>query len=128
MPTSSPWPKGDGGDAGVQVAFLRNGKLLHRVGILSHAGSHRGRSAKSSVGSSTVHADAAMVHRFSISAACAARRMVSAVIADWLQQRRNARVDMIVPQRRNRSLVQMVAKSAVDNLEQNRISSLSDLK
>src|SRR5690606_10296082 len=49
------------------------------------------------------------------------------VIGPWLNERRGGRVEIVVPKRgQKRSLVEMVGKSAEDNLEQNRIKFLSD--
>ncbi len=118
--------QGDGGDAGVQVAFLRNGKLLGSEFFPMQA---RIEDAPGEIIGGFIeqfYADAAMVPPI-LYLQHAPPEGDAPVIADWLQQRRNARVDMIVPQRgQKRSLVQMVAKSAVDNLEQNRIKFLSD--
>jgi excinuclease ABC subunit C len=49
------------------------------------------------------------------------------VVLDFLSDRRGGKVTLLVPQRgERRALVQMVAKSATDNLEQARIKYLSD--
>ncbi len=49
------------------------------------------------------------------------------VVTAWLQERRGGKVEIVVPQRgQKRALVEMVAKSATDNLEQNRVKFLSD--
>nr|MBA2248415.1 excinuclease ABC subunit UvrC [Chloroflexia bacterium] len=51
----------------------------------------------------------------------------AALIADWLAERRGGKVEIGVPQRgANRGLVEMVAKSADENLEQSRLKFLSD--
>jgi len=118
--------QGDGGDAGVQVAFLRNGKLLGseffpmRARIEDQPGEILGGFVEQ------FYADAALVPpvlylQHPLPAADAP------VVAEWLQQRRGGRVELIVPQRgQKRGLVQMVAKSATDNLEQSRIKFLTD--
>lgn len=49
------------------------------------------------------------------------------VIGAWLRERRGGKVEIVVPHRgQKRALVEMVAKSAIDNLEQNRVKFLSD--
>ena len=49
------------------------------------------------------------------------------MVEEWLTERRGGRCGLLVPQRGNkRQLVEMVAKSATDNLEQNRLRWLSD--
>jgi excinuclease ABC subunit C len=49
------------------------------------------------------------------------------IVRDWLRERRGGKVDVLTPQRgQKRSLVEMVAKSAEDNLEQSRLKFLSD--
>jgi excinuclease ABC subunit C len=49
------------------------------------------------------------------------------VILAWMQERRGGKVEFVVPRRgKKRALIEMVAKSAADNLEQNRIKFLSD--
>src|SRR2546423_5084040 len=49
------------------------------------------------------------------------------IVADWLRKRRGGKVDLVSPQRgQKRALVDMVAKSATDNLEQSRLRFLSD--
>ena len=118
--------QGVGGDAGVQVAFLRNGKLLGseffpmRARIEDQPGEILGGFVEQ------FYADAALVPpvlylQHPLPAADAP------VVAEWLQQRRGGRVELIVPQRgQKRGLVQMVAKSATDNLEQSRIKFLTD--
>ncbi|CAN5642508.1 excinuclease ABC subunit UvrC [soil metagenome] len=118
--------QGEGGDAGVQVAFLRNGKLLGseffpmRARIEDEPGEILGSFVEQ------FYADAALVppvlfvqHALPLADA--------PVVLEWLQQRRGGRVELIVPKRgQKRGLVQMVAKSAGDNLEQNRIKFLTD--
>jgi excinuclease ABC subunit C len=50
-----------------------------------------------------------------------------AIVEEFLSERRNSVVNVLVPQRGNkRQLVEMVAKSAEENLEQNRLRWLSD--
>lgn len=118
--------QGDGGDAGVQVAFLRNGKLLGseffpmQARIEDTPGEILGGFVEQ------FYAEAALVPPI-VYVQHALPEIDAPMIQEWLNQRRGARVELIVPQRgQKRSLVQMVAKSAIDNLEQNRIKFLSD--
>ena len=49
------------------------------------------------------------------------------ILGDWLAERRGGKVEIVRPQRgEKRQLVQMVAKSAAENLEQSRIKFLTD--
>ncbi|TXG80341.1 MAG: excinuclease ABC subunit UvrC, partial [Thermomicrobiales bacterium] len=118
--------QGPGGDAGVQVSFLRNGKLL---GSEFFPMSARIEDEPSEL-------IGGFVEQFYAEAALIPARLLlqhplptndDDVIAAWLQERRGGRVEIIVPQRgQKRALVEMVAKSASDNLEQNRVKFLSD--
>jgi excinuclease ABC subunit C len=114
-----------GGDAGVQVAFVRNGKILGSEHFL--------------MGGSRVEDDpagilASFVGQFYEEAAMVPRELIvqhplpdSAMVEEFLSDRRKGVVNVIVPQRGNkRQLVDMVAKSATENLEQNRLRWLSD--
>ncbi|MCC6398789.1 MAG: excinuclease ABC subunit UvrC, partial [Bacteroidetes bacterium] len=118
--------QGNGGDAGVQVAFLRNGKLLGSEFFPMQA---RIEDTPNEIVGGFIeqfYADAAMVPPI-LYLQHTPPEQDRPMINDWLQQRRNGRVEMIVPQRgHKRGLVQMVSKSAIDNLEQNRIKFLSD--
>ncbi|MBX3071906.1 MAG: excinuclease ABC subunit UvrC [Thermomicrobiales bacterium] len=118
--------QGDGGDAGVQVAFLRNGKLLGSEFFPMQA---RIEDTPNEIVGGFIeqfYADAAMVPPILYLQHTPPEQDLP-MINDWLQERRNGRVEMIVPQRgHKRGLIQMVSKSAVDNLEQNRIKFLSD--
>ncbi|MGI8477239.1 MAG: helix-hairpin-helix domain-containing protein, partial [Thermomicrobiales bacterium] len=49
------------------------------------------------------------------------------IVAEWLRGRRGGRVEIVVPKRgEKRALVEMVGKSAMQNLEQSRIKFLTD--
>jgi excinuclease ABC subunit C len=118
--------QGEGGDAGVQVAFLRNGKLLGseffpmQARIEDTPGEILGGFVEQ------FYADAALVPPV-LYLQHALPDGDGPVVTEWLEQRRGGRVELTVPQRgQKRGLVQMVAKSAVDNLEQNRIKFLTD--
>lgn len=118
--------QGPGGDAGVQVSFLRNGKLL---GSEFFPMSARIEDEPSEL-------IGGFVEQFYAEAALIPARLIlqhplpsgeDEVIATWLQERRGGKVEIVVPQRgQKRALVEMVAKSATDNLEQNRVKFLSD--
>jgi excinuclease ABC subunit C len=118
--------QGAGGDAGVQVGFLRNGKLLGSEFFPMQANVEDTPEQIVSGFVTQFYADAAVVppvillqHPLPASE--------SPIIAEWLSERRQGRVEIITPQRgQKRSLVEMVAKSAVDNLEQSRLKFLSD--
>lgn len=118
--------QGPGGDAGVQVGFLRNGKLL---GSEFFPMSARIEDEPSELIGSFIgqfYAEAAL-----IPARLALQHPLPSadepVVLEWLRERRGGKVEVIVPQRgQKRALVEMVAKSASDNLEQNRVKFLSD--
>ncbi len=114
-----------GGDAGVQVAFVRNGKILGSEHFL--------------MGGSRVEDDPAevlssFVGQFYEDAAVVPRELVlehelpdATMVEEFLSGRRAGPVRLVVPQRgEKRRLVEMVAKSAEENLEQNRLRWLSD--
>lgn len=118
--------QGAGGDAGVQVGFLRNGKIIGSefFPMLAAVNDEPGEIVSSFI--SQFYADAAIVPP---------RLMVqhplpeseSVIVNQWLAELRGARVEISVPQRGdNRGLIEMVAKSASENLEQARIKHLSD--
>jgi len=118
--------QGPGGDAGVQVSFLRNGKLLGSEFFPMSA----------RIDDEPSELIGGFVTQFYSEAAMIPARLIlqhplpdadEVVIADWLRERRGGKVEIIVPQRgQRRALVEMVAKSAGDNLEQNRVKFLSD--
>lgn len=114
-----------GGDAGVQVAFIRNGKILGSEYFLMDG---------SRVDDDPAQILASFVGQFYQDAAVVPRELIlqyalpdAAIVEEFLSERRKGMVSTVVPQRGNkRQLVQMVSKSAVDNLEQNRLRWLSD--
>lgn len=118
--------QGPGGDAGIQVSFLRNGKL---IGSEFFPMSARIEDEPSEL-------IGGFVAQFYGNAALIPARLLlqyplppadTEVITEWLRERRGGKVEIIIPQRgQKRALVEMVAKSAVDNLEQNRVKFLSD--
>ncbi|MDP9366485.1 MAG: excinuclease ABC subunit UvrC [Chloroflexota bacterium] len=118
--------QGAGGDAGVQVGFLRNGKILGSefFPMRSFVDDRPEQILSGFV--SQFYADAAVVppvlllqHRLPEAEA--------EVVEVWLRERRGGRVEVSVPQRgQKRQLVEMVAKSAAENLEQSRLKFLSD--
>jgi excinuclease ABC subunit C len=118
--------QGAGGDAGVQVGFLRNGKILGSEFFPMQAMVEDTADQVISSFVSQFYADAAVVpstimlqHPFPESE--------EAIIVDWLRARRGTKVEVLVPKRGDkRALVEMVAESAVANLEQSRLKFLSD--
>lgn len=114
-----------GGDAGVQVTFIRNGKIL---------GSEHFLMGGSRVDDDPAHVLASFVGQFYEDAAVVPRELILqhplpdvAMVEEFLSGRRKGMVHILVPQRGNkRQLVEMVAKSAAENLEQNRLRWLSD--
>ena len=118
--------RGEGGDAGVQVGFLRSGRLLGSEFFPMQA---RVEDPPEAVMASFVgqfYADAAMVPPLLM----LDRDLPGSereIVLEWLAGRRGGPVSIVVPQRgRKRELVAMVAKSAAENLEQSRIKFLSD--
>jgi len=118
--------KGAGGDAGVQVGFLRNGKMLGSEFFPMRATIDDTPEGILSSFVTQFYSDAAVVPPLII-AQSALPAAEAPIVIDWLQERRGGKVEMLVPQRGDkRGLVEMVAKSAVDNLEQSRLKFLSD--
>lgn len=118
--------KGAGGDAGVQVGFLRNGKMLGSEFFPMRATIDDTPEGILSSFVTQFYSDAAVVPPLII-AQSALPSAEAPIVIDWLQERRGGKVEMLVPQRGDkRGLVEMVAKSAVDNLEQSRLKFLSD--
>jgi len=117
--------QGAGGDAGVQVAFVRNGKIIGSEPFML-----RGVRVDDSPGSIL----SSFVTQFYENAALVPHEIVLQVqideeemVHEWLIERRGAPVTLTVPQRGERKrLVEMVAKSAAENLEQNRLRWLND--
>ncbi len=118
--------QGPGGDAGVQAGFLRNGKMLGSEFF----------AVRSTLEDRPPEILASFVSQFYMDAAVIPplllleHRLPAAeeeVIAPWLRERRAGKVEIVVPQRGDRRhLVEMVAKSASENLEQSRLKFLSD--
>ncbi len=117
--------QGAGGDAGVQVAFVRNGKIIGSEPFMLRGA--RVEDSPASILSS-------FVTQFYEHAALVPRELVLQVaiededmVREWLVGRRGGPVLITVPQRGERKrLVEMVAKSAEDNLEQSRLRWLND--
>lgn len=114
-----------GGDAVVQVAFVRNGKVL---------GSEHFVMAGTRIDDQPAQVLTSFVSQFYEEAAAIPPELVlqhaledEDMLGPWLQQRRGGKVRLTVPQRgQKRRLVDMVAKSAAENLEQARLRWLSD--
>jgi len=118
--------QGAGGDAGVQVGFLRNGKILGSEFFPMRA----------MVEDTPVEILTGFVSQFYLDAAVVPPIIMLQykmpdseimIIEEWLRTKRGGKVELTVPQRGDkRGLVEMVAKSAIDNLEQSRLKFLSD--
>lgn len=118
--------QGPGGDAGAQVGFLRNGKILGSEFFQLTA----------QINDSPTEIITAFISQFYEDAALYPPRLIlqhpvpesdQPLLEDWLSDKRGGRVHIHVPQRGQlRELVAMVAKSAEENLEQARIKFLTD--
>jgi excinuclease ABC subunit C len=118
--------KGEGGDAGVQVGFLRAGRLLGSEFFPMQA----------RLEDSPPEILASFVSQFYADAAIVPPQLIldyelpseeREFLNSWLAQRRGGPVTLTVPKRgRKRDLVTMVAQSAQENLEQSRLKFLSD--
>lgn len=118
--------QGAGGDAGVQVGFLRNGKIIGSEFF----------SMQAMVDDSPEEIVSGFITQFYEGAAIVPPLLILQhtlpaseleMITAWLQDRREGKVTIHVPQRGDkRGLVEMVAKSAAENLEQSRLKFLSD--
>jgi excinuclease ABC subunit C len=118
--------QGAGGDAGVQVSFIRNGKTLGSEFFQMQASIADEPAAIISNFLTQFYAEAALVPA-TVYIQHALPEEDHQVVIDFLVERRGGKVDLIVPQRGDRrALIQMVSKSATDNLEQARIKHLSD--
>jgi excinuclease ABC subunit C len=114
-----------GGDAVVQVAFVRNGKVL---------GSEHFGMAGTRVDDQPRDVQSSFISQFYDDAASVPPQLFLAhplndeeLLVPWLEERRGGRVRVSVPRRgEKRQLVDMVAKSALQNLEQARLRWLSD--
>ncbi len=117
--------QGAGGDAGVQVAFVRNGKIIGSEPFML-----RGVRVDDAPGSIL----SSFVTQFYEHAALVPREIVlqspiddQEMVQEWLAVRREGPVTVTIPQRGERKrLVEMVAKSAEENLEQSRLRWLND--
>jgi excinuclease ABC subunit C len=118
--------QGAGGDAGVQVSFLRNGKIVGSEFFQMQATVEDLPSQVISGFITQFYEDAAVVPpRLILQHAVPDEERE--MIEEWLADRRAGKVVLHVPQRGSqRSLVEMVAKSAGENLEQARLKFLSD--
>ncbi|MEA2515560.1 MAG: excinuclease subunit [Thermomicrobiales bacterium] len=118
--------QGAGGDAGIQVGFLRNGKILGSEFFPMRATVEDTPQEVLAGFVSQFYAEAAMVPPI-VMLEHALPDGEMPIIAEWLRERRGGKVELTVPQRgQKRALVEMVAKSASDNLEQSRLKFLSD--
>jgi excinuclease ABC subunit C len=118
--------QGAGGDAGVQVGFLRNGKILGSEFFPMRALVDDSPEQIISGFVSQFYADAAVVPPVLL-LEHPLPEAEAEVVGEWLRERRGGRVEVTVPRRgQKRGLVEMVAKSAAENLEQSRLRFLSD--
>lgn len=118
--------RGEGGDAGVQVGFLRGGRLLGSefFPMQARIEDEPGEILASFV--SQFYAEAAVVPP-SILLGHELPEGEQEILAGWLAGRRGGAVTLAVPKRgRKRELVVMVEKSAAENLEQSQLKYLSD--
>lgn len=118
--------KGEGGDAGVQISFLRHGKIVGSEYFPMQARIDDTESAILQAFITQFYEDAALIPpRLILQYDLPAEE--SMMIEEWLIGKRGGKVSIHVPQRGNQlGLVRMVAKSAAENLEQSRIKHLSD--
>ncbi len=118
--------QGAGGDAGVQVGFLRGGKILGSEFFPMQARIDDEPGAILSGFIGQFYGEAATVP----SAVLVQHPLPDGdaeVLAEWLASKRGGKVELAVPRRgEKRKLVEMVAKSAEENLEQSRLKFLSD--
>ncbi|MGH2551483.1 MAG: excinuclease ABC subunit UvrC, partial [Thermomicrobiales bacterium] len=108
--------RGAGGDAGVQVGFVRNGKILGSEFFPMQAAIEDSDQEIISSFVSQFYADAAMVPpQLYLQYPLPTEEIP--IVEAWLRERRGGRVEMMVPQRGDRkALIEMVAKSAMENL------------
>ncbi len=117
---------GAGGDAAVQVGFLRNGKIIGLEYFPMQAAVHDLPGEIVSGFVTQFYSDAAVIPpRLMLQHALPAEELP--IVSEWLNNLRGSKVEISVPHRGdNRGLVEMVAKSAEENLEQARLKHLSD--
>lgn len=114
-----------GGDAVVQVAMIRNGKIL---------GSEHFVMSGARIDDLPAEIIASFISQFYSDAAVVPAELIvehlpgdDEILRGWLAEKRGARVRLVVPQRgEKRRLVEMVAKSAAENFEQTRLRWLND--
>lgn len=115
----------EGGAAGVQVAFVRNGKML---------GSEHFPMQGTRVDDDPADILGSFLTQYYESAATVPAEVILQheipdidVVQSFLEKRRERRVTITIPQRgRKRQLVEMVAQSARENLEQNQLRWLNN--
>ncbi|MCD6027945.1 MAG: excinuclease subunit [Thermomicrobiales bacterium] len=118
--------RGEGGDAGVQVGFLRGGRMLGSEFFPMQARIEDAPQEILSGFLSQFYGEAAVVPR-SLLLGNELPAGDRELLTEWLAQRRGGAVEIAVPKRgRKRALVAMVAKSAEENLEQSRLRFLTD--
>ncbi|MCC6313454.1 MAG: excinuclease ABC subunit UvrC [Thermomicrobiales bacterium] len=118
--------QGAGGDAGVQVGFLRNGKILGSEFFPMQARIEDRPEEILAGFLSQFYAQAAMVPA-TVLVQHALPAADAGLLRGWLAQRRGGKVEIVTPKRgEKRKLVEMVARSAEENLEQSRIKHLTD--
>lgn len=118
--------KGEGGDAGVQISFLRHGKIVGSEFFPMDARIEDSEGEILQAFATQFYEDAALIPpRLVLQYEMPAEESI--MIEEWLTSKRGGKVTLHVPKRGNQfSLVKMVAKSADENLEQSRIKHLSD--
>jgi excinuclease ABC subunit C len=118
--------RGAGGDAGAQVGFIRNGKILGSEFFPMQA----------SLDDPDEEVLSGFISQFYNEAALVPPQLIlplqlpadeATFIETWLRDRRGGKVELVVPRRGDKkALVEMIGKSAIENLEQQRIKFLSD--
>jgi excinuclease ABC subunit C len=117
--------KSEGGDACVQLSTVREGKML---------GSEHFLMTGARIDDSASHILSSFVSQFYDEAALVPRELVlqhpindEEIVGQWLSERRGGPVKLTVPRRgTRRKLVEMVAKSAEENLNHERVRWLND--
>lgn len=118
--------QGAGGDAGVQVGFLRNGKIIGSEFFQMKAVIEDRPDGILSGFLTQFYDEAAMIPPL-ILVQHAVPEAESEMIQTWLEERRGGPVEVRRPQRgQKRELVEMVSQSASENQEQSRLRFLSD--
>lgn len=118
--------QGAGGDAGVQVGFLRSGKILGSEFFPMQATVEDEPDQILASFVTQFYAEAAMIPPILLLQHPLPEAEM-AIVPAWLRERRGGKVEILRPQRgKRRALVEMVAKSAAENLEQSRLKFLSD--